>query len=157
MAAATFHRGGMTGVGTIEEAYKTLVPLLGGSAAVVFGVSLLVSGLSSSTVGTMAGQVMMQGFLRKHIAVWVRRVVTVIPSLIVIGAGVDATKALVLSQVFLSLGLPFAVIPLVMFTRRRDLMGPLTNRGGTTLLAWVMSGLIIALNVYLIYDTLAGG
>jgi len=157
MAAATFHRAGMTEVGTIEEAYKTLVPLLGSAASVVFGISLLASGLSSSTVGTSAGQVMMQGFLHRHIPVWLRRAVTMTPALFVIGANFDPTATLVMSQVVLSFGLPFAIIPLIMFTRRKDLMGVLVNRKLTTFTISVVAALIIALNVYLLYDTLLTG
>lgn len=157
MAAATFHRTGLTEIATIEEAYRTLEPLLGRAAKWVFGLSLLVAGLSSSTVGTSAGQVIMQGFLRRHIPVWVRRLVTMAPSLVVIAAGLDPTRTLVISQVLLSFGLPFAVVPLVMFTRRRDIMGELVNRGLTTVVASVIAGLIIVLNLYLVYQTLTPG
>jgi manganese transport protein len=105
----------------------------------------------------MAGQVIMQGFLRRHIAAWVRRLVTMIPSLVVIAIGLDPTRTLVISQVVLSFGLPFAVVPLVMFTRRRDVMGLLVNRRLTTVLASVVAALIIALNLYLLHQTFAGG
>ena len=125
MAASTFFRAGLSDVGTIEEAYKTLTPLLGQASSWVFAVSLLVSGLSSSTVGTMAGQVIMQGFLRWHIPIWIRRTVTMLPALLVIIIGLEPTRTLVLSQVVLSFGIPFALVPLVMFTRRKDLMGVL--------------------------------
>ncbi len=134
MAAATFYKSGHTSIATIEEAYRTLEPLLGNSAKWIFGLSLLMSGLSSSTVGTSAGQVIMQGFLKRHIPIWVRRLVTMAPSMAVIAAGLDPTRTLVLSQVVLSFGLPFAVIPLVMFTRRPDIMGDLVNRRITTVL-----------------------
>lgn len=134
----------------ITEAYRTLTPVLGGAAAVVFGVSLLASGISSSTVGTMAGQVIMQGFLRRQIPVWLRRAATMIPALIVIALNVNPTKALIYSQVGVSFGLPFALIPLVMFTRRKDLMGALVNRRATTWLASVLIAAIIALNIYLL-------
>lgn len=154
MAAATFYYRGMTGIGTIEDAHRTLQPLLGPSASWVFAISLLASGLSSSTVGTSAGQVIMQGFLHRHIPVWIRRLVTMVPSLIVIAAGFDPTRTLVLSQVILSFGLPFAVIPLVMFTRRRDLMGILVNHRITTIVAGIIAALIISLNIYLLYQTL---
>jgi manganese transport protein len=157
MAAATFHKTGLTEIGTIEEAYRTLEPLLGKAAKWVFGLSLLVAGLSSSTVGTSAGQVIMQGFLRRHIPVWVRRLVTMAPSLVVIAAGLDPTRTLVVSQVLLSFGLPFAVVPLVMFTRRKDIMGELVNKRLTTVVASVIAGLIIALNLYLLYQTLIPG
>ena len=157
MASSTFHRAGLTGVGSLEQAHQTLHPLLGVAAGWVFAISLLASGLSSSSVGTMAGQVIMQGFLERHIPVWVRRLVTILPSLIVIGIGLDPTRTLVISQVLLSFGLPFAVIPLVLFTQRRDIMGALVNRRGTTWLAWCVAGLIVLLNFYLLYATLRGG
>ena len=157
MAAATFHRGGQMDVGTLEEAYKSLQPLLGRAAGVVFAVSLLAAGLSSASVGTMAGQVIMQGFLRRGIPVWIRRLVTMVPSLVVIFVGFDPTRTLVVSQVVLSFGLPFAVVPLVLFTRRSDLMGDLTNRRATTVIAALVAALIVALNLYLIYQTLFAG
>lgn len=156
MAASTFNVNGLTGIGSIEEAYKTLEPLLGAAASAVFAISLLASGLSSSTVGTMAGQVIMQGFLHRKISVWLRRLVTIIPSLTVIYLGLDPTRTLVISQVVLSFALPFAVVPLVMFTRRRDLMGVLTNHKFTTVAAVLAATLIIALNIYLVFQTFFG-
>ncbi|HEY3369458.1 MAG TPA: Nramp family divalent metal transporter [Prolixibacteraceae bacterium] len=156
MAAATFHQTGMTNVGSIEVAHRTLEPLLGKASQVIFGVSLLASGLSSSSVGTMAGQVIMQGFLHKHIASWIRRAVTILPSLLVIASGLDPTRTLVISQVVLSFGLPFAIIPLIQFTRNRDIMGELVNRRITTLLASLIAVLIILLNFFLIYQLTVG-
>ncbi len=156
MAASTFYYSGLTQIATIEEAYRTLQPLLGAAAGVVFALSLLASGLSSSAVGTMAGQVIMQGFLHWHIKPWIRRVVTMLPSLIVIALGLDPTRVLVLSQVVLSFGLPFAVIPLIMFTRKREIMGDLVNRRVTTGLAILAATVIIALNFYLLYQTFFG-
>jgi manganese transport protein len=156
MAATTFHQKGMANVGTIEQAYQTLEPLLGSAAKIFFGISLLASGLSSSSVGTMAGQVIMQGFLHRHITPWLRRLVTMLPSLIVIAVGFDPTRTLVISQVILSFGLPFAVIPLVMFTRRKDLMGHLVNRPITTYLATLAAALILSLNMFLIYQLTFG-
>ena len=135
MAAATFHAHGLSEIGTLEEAYRTLHPLFGPVAGGAFALALLASGLSSSTVGTMSGQIIMQGFLRRRIPVEVRRLVTMLPSLVVIGLGLDPTRTLVISQVVLSFGLPFAVFPLIVFTARRDLMGDLVNRPLTTLLA----------------------
>jgi len=140
----------------IYEAYRTLTPLLGGAASVIFAVSLLASGLSSATVGTMAGQVIMQGFLRRQIPIWLRRLITMVPALVVIALGVDATRTLVISQVILSFGIPFALIPLVMFTRRSDLMGDLVNRRTTTAIATIVVGVIVALNVFLLYQTFFG-
>lgn len=154
-AAAAFHFGS-SNVGTLEEAYKTLQPLLGPAAGIVFGVALLASGLSSSSVGTMAGQVIMQGFLHFHIPPWIRRLVTIIPSLIVIFTGLDPTRTLVISQVVLSFGLPFAVIPLVIFTGNKSIMGVLVNKWFTNLLAGLSAALIIALNLFLLYQTFFG-
>ena len=154
MAAATFHRSGLSHIATIEEAHLTLQPLLGPAAGWIFAISLLAAGLSSTTVGTMAGQIIMQGFLKHHIPVWVRRLVTILPSLIVIFIGLDPTHTLILSQVVLSFGLPFAVVPLILFTQRRDLMGDLVNRRITTIIAWCVAVLIMALNIYLLYQTL---
>lgn len=157
MAASTFHATGNQSVGTIQQAYITLQPLLGRASSWIFGFSLLASGLSSASVGTMAGQVIMQGFLHREIPVWIRRLVTMIPSMIVIFLGLDPTQTLVLSQVLLSFGLPFAVIPLVMFTSRRDLMGVLVNSRLTTLLASGIAAVIVLLNIYLIFQIIIGG
>ncbi|MCG6983136.1 MAG: Nramp family divalent metal transporter [Deltaproteobacteria bacterium] len=154
MAAATFHRAGLSHIASIEEAHITLEPLLGTAARWIFAVSLLASGLSSSAVGTMAGQVIMQGFLERHIPIWLRRLVTILPALVVIFLGFDPTWTLVISQVVLSFGLPLAVIPLVLFSQRRDLMAELVNKPLTTVLAWAVAGLIIALNLYLLHQTL---
>ena len=156
MAASTFFQHGLTSIGTIEEAHLTLQPLLGSAAPWVFAISLLASGLSSSTVGTMAGQVIMQGFVRRQIPNWVRRLATMVPSLLVIGIGFDPTRTLVISQVVLSFGLPFAVIPLVMFTRRRDIMGVLVNNRLTTFLASACAVLIVSLNIFLIFQLALG-
>jgi manganese transport protein len=156
MAASTFWAHGLTKIATIEEAHRTLVPLLGRASGVVFAISLLASGLSSSTVGTMAGQVVMQGFLRRRVSIWIRRVVTMVPAVAVIAIGLDPTRTLVISQVILSFGLPFALIPLVLFTQRRDLMGALTNARITTAVAALVTGLIVALNIFLIYQAVTG-
>jgi manganese transport protein len=156
MAASTFYYSGLSHVATIEDAYLTLQPLLGPLAGAVFAISLLASGLSSAAVGTMAGQVIMQGFLHRHIQPWIRRFVTMLPSLIVIAMGLNPTRVLVLSQVVLSFGLPFAVVPLIIFTRRRDVMGELVNRRITTVLAICAATVIIALNIYLLYQTFFG-
>jgi manganese transport protein len=154
MAAATFFNSGVAAVGTIEQAYQTLQPLLGPAARIAFGVSLLAAGLSSSSVGTMAGQVIMQGFLSFHISPWIRRVVTIVPSLVVIAIHLDPTRSLVISQVVLSFGLPFAVIPLVIFTSRKKIMGVLVNRRLTTVLASLAAGIIVCLNVFLLVQIL---
>jgi manganese transport protein len=157
MAASTFFQQGLVSVGTIEEAHRTLEPLLGRAASWVFAISLLASGLSSSSVGTMAGQVIMQGFIRRQIPAWTRRLATMVPSLIVIFIGLDPTRTLVMSQVVLSFGLPFAVIPLVLFTRRRDIMGTLVNRWPTTIVASIVAALIVTLNIYLLAQTFIRG
>lgn len=157
MAATTFFRHGLTEVASLETAHRTLEPLLGKASSWIFAVSLLASGLSSSAVGTMAGQVMMQGFLKRQIPVWIRRLVTIIPSLVVISIGLDPTRTLVISQVMLSFGLPFAIIPLIIFTRRKSVMGILVNHSVTTALTCIVAALIIALNAYLVYQAFVAG
>jgi manganese transport protein len=156
MAAATFHGHGFTSIATIEDAHKTLEPLLGKASSFIFAVSLLASGLSSSTVGTSAGQVIMQGFVRRRIPVWVRRLVTTAPSLLVIAIGLDPTRTLVISQVVLSFGLPFALVPLLLFTANKSLMGELSNRRTTTILMTLITGTIILLNMYLVFLIVKG-
>ncbi len=156
MAAATFHSQGQTNVGTIQQAYQTLEPLLGKASSIFFALALLASGLSSSSVGTMAGQVIMQGFLHWHIPVWIRRIATMLPALIVIFLGLDPTRTLVISQVVLSFGLPFAIIPLIIFTSRRKVMKGLVNRPATTLLAGLVAGFIVFLNFYLLVQIIIG-
>ena len=155
MAASTFFASGRHDVESLEGAHETLVPLLGGASSALFALALLFSGLSSSAVGTLAGQVVMQGFIRRRIPVLVRRLVTMTPAFIVIGLGADPSRTLVISQVVLSFGIPFALVPLVRFTSRRDLMGPLVNARPTTVAAVLVAGLIIALNVFLLVQTLA--
>ncbi|HEX9029705.1 MAG TPA: Nramp family divalent metal transporter [Anaerolineales bacterium] len=157
MAASTFFNQGLHSVGTLEEAHRTLQPLLGPAAGTVFAISLLASGLSSSSVGTMAGQVIMQGFMHRHIPPWVRRIVTIAPSLFVIFLGLDPTRTLVISQVVLSFGLPFAIIPLILFTSNKEIMGVLVNRRFTTYLASLVAGVIVVLNIYLLYQIFFGG
>lgn len=153
MAASAFHQG-HSDVAEIETAYHTLTPLLGGAAAAVFLVSLIASGVSSSVVGTMAGQVIMQGFVGFRIPVWLRRLVTMIPAFVVVGLGVNATMALVVSQVVLSIALPLPMIALVMFTRRRDIMGQFTNGPLTNLAAYAGTAIVLFLNVVLVLLTL---
>ena len=156
MAAITFHQHGKTQISDLTQAYQTLTPLLGHAAATIFAVSLLASGLSSSTVGTMAGQVIMQGFVGFQIPLWLRRGLTMIPSFVVIGLNLPTATTLVVSQVVLSVVLAFAVIPLIIFTSRRDIMGGLVNHPLTTALGWACAALIVALNMLLIYQTLGG-
>ena len=157
MAASTFYAQGLREIGTLEEAYRTLSPLLGPAAGKIFAIALIAAGLSSSAVGTMSGQVVMQGFVHFRIPLWTRRLVTVLPSLAVLSLGLDPTRTLVISQVVLSFGLPFAVIPLVLFTANKNIMGPLVNRPFTSFLAGIATLLILALNSYLIYSIAAGG
>ncbi len=149
MASAAFHLG-HSEVAEIETAYHTLTPLLGAAAASVFLVSLIVSGISSSVVGTMAGQMIMQGFVGFRIPIWLRRLVTMLPAFVVVGMGVDATTALVLSQVVLSLALPVPMIALVLFTRRPDIMGRFANSRWTSAAAIVGAAIVLALNVVLL-------
>ena len=153
VAASAFHPA-HAGVAGIESAYVTLVPLFGGAAAAVFLVGLIASGLSSSVVGTMAGQVVLQGFLRAHVPVWVRRLVTMVPAFVVIGAGVDVTRALVISQVVLSMVVPFPMAALIWLTCRADVMGPHAVGRGVMLLAALGTVLVTALNTVLVADLL---
>ncbi len=152
MAASAFHAG-HSEVAEIETAYHLLTPLLGGAAAAVFLVSLIVSGVSSSVVGTMAGQMIMQGFVRFYIPIWVRRLVTMVPAFAVVAMGVNATDALVLSQVVLSIALPVPMIALVLFTRNRKLMGEFANRRITDILAIAGSIIVLSLNCVLLAQT----
>jgi manganese transport protein len=155
MAASTFFAHRQSNVADINTAYLTLTPLLGAAASAVFAISLLASGLSSSAVGTMAGQVIMQGFVGFTIPIWIRRLVTMLPAVLVVAIGFNPTSTLVISQVVLCFVLPLPVITLVMFTSRRDLMGTLVNKSITTWLAIVCSVLILSLNVWLLYSTFA--
>jgi manganese transport protein len=155
MAAAVFFGGGIH-VYSIEAAHDTLGPLLGKFAGVAFAVALLCSGLSSATVGTMAGQVILQGFMNFRISIFLRRIVTMIPAILVIAWGLDPLKTLVLSQAVLSFCLPFAMIPLLMLTRRKDLMGTHANRPLTNYLALVATAVILSMNVWLLYAISVG-
>jgi manganese transport protein len=157
VAASLFNRTGHSDVDSIEAAHAGLGQLVGGGAALAFAVALLASGLSSSSVGTYAGQVVMQGFIRRRIPLFLRRSLTMMPALVVLGLGLPATDSLVISQVVLSFGIPFALVPLLMLTRRVDVMGTFVNRRITTLATAGIAATIIALNVFLIYDTVFGG
>jgi manganese transport protein len=156
MAASTFFQSGLLHVDSLEGAHKTLEPILGGASSTLFALALLASGLSSSAVGTLSGQVVMQGFIRRRIPLAVRRLVTMLPAFVVIAIGVDPSRTLVISQVVLSFGIPFALVPLVLFTARRDVMGPLVNRRLTTILASAVVAVIVALNIFLLFRTFAG-
>ncbi len=152
MAASAFHAG-HSDVAEIETAYHTLTPLLGIAAAGVFLVSLLASGVSSSTVGTMAGQLIMQGFVGFRIPIWIRRLVTMVPAFVVVGLGVNATRALVISQVVLSIALPLPMVALAIFTRRRDIMGEFANSTMVNIVAIAGTTIVLALNLLLILQT----
>ena len=155
MAAAVFHSRGLTGIGDIDEAYRGLGTIVGNHADVIFGITLLASGLSSSSVGTLAGQVVMQGYINRQIPLYLRRIITMAPALIVLAIpAINPSSALIISQVGLSFGIPFALIPLVMFCRNRELMGNLVNRRATNIAAYIVVGVIVSLNVFLIYDTI---
>jgi len=154
MAAKVFHFTGHADVADINTAYHTLTPLLGGTAAAVFGISLVASGIASSHVGTMAGQVVMQGFVNFRVPVLLRRILTMVPALVAIYLKLDPTRTLVLSQVVLSFTLPIPVVTLIMFTRNPEIMGKLVNRRLTTLLAILCAAVILSLNVVLLYQTL---
>jgi manganese transport protein len=156
VAAALFHDSGLTGVDTLDGAHSALSTLVGGGAALAFAVALLASGLSSSSVGTYAGQVVMQGFIQRHIPLFVRRAVTMAPALVVLAIGLEPTKTLVVSQVVLSFGIPFALVPMIVLTSRRAVMGALVNRRLTTAVASVVAALIIGLNLFLLYETFFG-
>ncbi len=154
LAAAAFHSRGLFDVGNdLNQVFHGLDHYVGGHSGLVFGVALLASGVSSSCVGTMSGQVVMQGFIRRQIPIFLRRAITMIPAMVVIGIGFDPSRALVLSQVFLSFGIPFALIPLVLFTRDGRLMGSLVNRRVTSWAAYAVASIIIVLNVYLLLQT----
>jgi manganese transport protein len=150
MSAATFHFTGNQHVADITTAWRTLTPLLGSAASAVFAVSLLASGISSSVVGTMAGQTVMQGFIGFTIPVWVRRLVTLLPSFLVILLGLNPTSILVLSQVILSFGIALALVPLLLFLQDRTVVGAFVNRPLTRWASWGVTAMIVVLNVYLL-------
>ncbi len=156
VAAALFHTSGMTGVDTIEGAYEGLQSLVSNRAAAVFGIALLASGFASSSVGTMAGQVVMQGFIRRRIPLFLRRSITLAPALLVLAIGLNPTDALVGSQVVLSFGIPFALVPLLIIASKREVMGELANPRWLSALAGVIAALIIALNLFLLQQVFFG-
>lgn len=153
-AAAAFHFNGYGSIAEIEQAYLTLQPLLGNAAATIFGLSLVAAGLSSTVVGTLAGQVVMQGFVRFYIPIWVRRTVTMLPSFIVILAGMDATRILVMSQVLLSFGIALALVPLLAFTGNKELMGEMVNSKLIQVLGKMIVLVVVGLNAYLLISLL---
>jgi manganese transport protein len=156
MAAALFHNTGLGDIDSIEGAFDGLKATVSDNAATVFGIALLASGLASSSVGTMAGQVVMQGFIQRRIPIFLRRAITLAPALIVLGFGLPPTDALVVSQVVLSFGIPFALVPLVIAASRRSVMGGLVNRKWLTVLASALAAMIISLNVFLLEQVFIG-
>ncbi len=156
VAAGLFNAGGLTGIDSIEGAYAGLQQTVSDNAATIFGIALLASGLASTSVGTMAGQVVMQGFIQRRIPLTVRRMITLAPALVVLAIGVDPTRALVVSQVVLSFGIPFALIPLLIIARRREVMGAMVNPGWLTAFASVLAAAIIALNLFLLQQLFFG-
>ncbi|TCP29223.1 manganese transport protein [Scopulibacillus darangshiensis] len=153
VAGALFFKNGLV-VEDLDVAFNDFIHLVGPLAAVLFGMGLLIAGLSSSSVGTMSGDVVMQGFIRRRIPIYLRRFITMIPPLAVIALGVNATYALVMSQVILSFGIAFALVPLVIFTSNKEIMGGLVNHRITTIIAWCVAALVVFLNLFLLYETI---
>jgi manganese transport protein len=150
VAASLFHGSGLTNVEDIDGAFEGFKTLLSNNAAIVFGVGLLMSGFASSSIGTMSGQVVMQGFIQRRIPIFVRRAVTLAPALVIVAIGVNPSSALVFSQVVLSFGIPFALVPLVLIARKREVMGALVNPRWLTAIASVLAAMIIGLNLFLL-------
>ena len=155
VSAAVFYRNGVA-VDTIEQAHKSLEPLLGTLSSGAFGFALLASGLSSSAVGTMAGQTIMKGFVGINIPLNVTRLITMAPAMIIIALGINPMKALVMSQVALSFALPLAIVPMLLIAGRKDMMGNLANRPFTNALGWVITGVIVSMNMVLVWLTVVG-
>ncbi|MDR4925163.1 Nramp family divalent metal transporter [Peribacillus simplex] len=153
VSAALFHKNGIL-IEDLDVAYQQFGAMLGPSVAMFFGVGLLFAGLSSSSVGVMTGDVVMQGFIKRHIPIYLRRVITTVPPLLIILWGVNPSKALVMSQIVLSFGIAFALVPLIMFTSNEKIMGSLVNHKITSSVAWLIAVLIIGLNLFLLYETL---
>ena len=156
VAAALFHNSGLADIDTIDGAYDGLQSLVSGNAATIFGIALLASGFASSSVGTMAGQVVMQGFIRRRIPIFVRRAVTLAPALLVLAIGLEPTAALVISQVVLSFGIPFALVPLLIIASKREVMGSMANPRWLSAFAGVLAAMIISLNVFLLTQLFLG-
>ncbi|MED1482267.1 MULTISPECIES: Nramp family divalent metal transporter [Bacillus] len=152
VAAALFFKNGLF-VEDLDVAFQHFGTLAGPVSAILFGVGLLVAGLSSSSVGTLSGDIIMQGFIQYRIPLYVRRLITIIPPIAIIASGVNPTSALVMSQVVLSFGIAFALIPLILFTSKKRIMGDLTNARWVTGISWVIAALVVALNLFLIVDT----
>ncbi|MDF9760116.1 manganese transport protein [Peribacillus simplex] len=153
VSAALFHKNGIP-VEDLDVAYQQFGAMLGPSVAMLFGIGLLFAGLSSSSVGVLTGDVVMQGFIKRHIPIYLRRAISTVPPLLIILWGVNPSKALVMSQVVLSFGIAFALVPLIMFTSNKKIMGNLVNHKITSSTAWLIAVLIIGLNLFLLYETL---
>ncbi|MGG4265347.1 Nramp family divalent metal transporter [Peribacillus simplex] len=153
VSAALFHKNGIL-VEDLDVAYQHFGAMLGPSVAMLFGIGLLFAGLSSSSVGVMTGDVVMQGFIKRHIPIYLRRGISTLPPLLIILWGVNPSKALVMSQVVLSFGIAFALVPLIMFTSNKRIMGNLVNHKFTSSISWLIAVLIIGLNLFLLYETL---
>lgn len=151
ISAALFFKNGLN-VEDLEVAFHQFGQLVGPFSSILFGLSLLIAGLASASVGTMAGDVVMQGFINKRINLYLRRAITTIPPLLIIWSGVDATKALIMSQVVLSFGIAFALIPLIIFTNNKKIMGELANHPFTKVVAWIIAGIVVSLNLFLIVE-----
>lgn len=156
IAAALFHKPGLEGVSDLGPVHAHLGTLVGGGAALAFGIALMASGFSSSSVGTYAGQIVMEGFMGWRIPLLLRRALTMIPSLIVLGLAVNTSQALVYSQIVLSFGIPFAIIPLLLITRKAGVMGDMVNRRATTAVMALVAAVITGLNLYLLYSEITG-
>ena len=156
VAAGLFNAGGLTGIDSIEGAYDGLAQTVSDNSATIFGIALLASGLASTSVGTMAGQVVMQGFIKRKISLTLRRAITLTPALIVLAIGLDPTRALVVSQVVLSFGIPFALIPLLIIASRERVMGAMVNPSWLTVFASFLAAMIISLNLFLLYQLFFG-
>jgi manganese transport protein len=156
VAAAAFYSRGLTDVVDLEQVHALLGPILGSSAPVLFALALLASGLSSSSVGTLAGQVIMEGFINRRLPLWLRRGITMAPAIAIIAIGVNPTRALIISQVILSFGIPFALIPLILASRDQGLMGRFRLGRLGLVAAVLVAALILALNVFLLFSTIAG-
>ena len=155
VSAAVFFKNGVV-VDTIEQAHKSLEPLMGRLSSLAFGIALLASGLSSSAVGTMAGQTIMKGFVGLNIPLNIRRLITMAPAMVIIALGINPMKALILSQVTLSFALPLAIIPMLIITKSKELMGPLVNKPITNVVGWIISSIIIGMNAVLLFLTFTG-
>jgi len=153
VAAALFFKNGLQ-VQDLDVAYNQFGELIDPFSAILFGVALLASGLASSSVGTMSGDIIMQGYIKRQIPLYLRRAITIIPPLVIIAIGVNPTTALVMSQIILSFGIPFALIPLIIFTSNKNIMGDLVNHKLTSIVAWVIASIIIVLNLFLLFQTL---